>query len=95
MGDGGTVTQLQFQEGVPDISQVNEAFITQILAVREVQTVHSLQTNWDSTETSILIQCSDNIVCFLQCKKYIMYDLDTADIISQLKSTLPDILFFY
>ena len=44
--DGGTTTQLQLQEGAPDVSQVNEAFVTKILAVGKVQTIHSLETNY-------------------------------------------------
>ena len=54
--DGGTTTQLQLQEGAPDVSQVNEAFVTKILAVGKVQTIHSLETNWGWEEKNFIIK---------------------------------------
>ena len=54
--DGGTTTQLQLQEGAPDVSQVNEAFVTKILAVGKVQMIHSLETNWGWEEKNFIIK---------------------------------------
>ena len=48
MCDSWTLAQLQLKEGVPDISKVDEPLIAKVLAIGEVQTIQSLQTNCDS-----------------------------------------------